>query len=161
MPLPSHRLDLLIVPVQPGPAPAKVQGAFDALVAAGILTSQGLPGSRADALIAGGSARVRVDVPGGGHLYGNQAGGFRAQCEQCQATVVQQVVAAVQLQQPFVRCDACGLSQHLNEVRYRPPAAWADACLWVHDAADARLGTLGLDLLGETLGQSRIVFRRP
>jgi hypothetical protein len=166
VPLPSRRLDLLIVPLPPDRADAldAARALFDAWVAAGAIAADGEPGARAEALIEGGFGRARVDHPPGPALYGNRVGGFRATCPACGENVVPALNAAVAAWRaggaPALECGACGRISPLEAVHTAPPAAPGRAALVLADASAAALSDEALAAVAEVIGAHRVVAAR-
>lgn len=167
MPRPTHVLDVVLAPADPdlSPEPATLEALWDALVGAAYVTADGAPGGAADALVAGGFARARLDRPGGVTLYANQQGGFRVTCPHTGASVVpgfQQAMTAWRVGGPrALTCPACGEVHPLEALGYAPPAAFGRVALVLADAADAAPTPEGLALVTRHLGPVRVVGRRP
>lgn len=129
MPLPTHRLNLLLVPRDPdrAPAGASVATMLAALRQRGVLDASDRPGTRADALMEGAFALLRADFPPAPVLYGNRQGGFSAACPTCGASVVGQLGAALrawrQGEGRAFACPRCAGACALETLRYGPPAA--------------------------------------
>lgn len=160
MPLPSHRLDLQLV-VRGASAGATARAGFADLVARGVLDADGWAGPQSGWLVEGGFARVVADVHEEPRLWANQQGGFQARCSACGTGVVRPLQLAIREGGGPVVCATCGVSQAIDEVDFRPPAAWGLAALVVTDAESATLTAEGRDWADGALGSWVRVWRRP
>ncbi len=156
---PSHHLDLCLVPADPNrKAPDRVD-LFDRFAAAGFTNPDGSAGPACDALVQGGFARVRLDVPGAMALYSNGQGGFRVFCPRCATNLT--AVWSGQPRDPGgeVICG-CGATSRLDALDYRPPAAYGRWAVVIADAADGQITDAGGETVRSFLGEVRVIGRR-
>lgn len=158
MRLPSHRLDLLVVP-QPGEEGdvARLGALLGELRDRGVVDG-GAPGPEAGWLVEGGFRFVRVDDPGQVTLYANQQGGFRVACPACSANLVPLFGAA--RRDGHLTCPRCGVRSQVRELAFAPPAAFGRAALLVADAESSDLTPASRALCEERLGPLRVIGRR-
>ncbi|MGK0344835.1 MAG: hypothetical protein ACI855_000899 [Myxococcota bacterium] len=163
LPRPSSRLDLMLVPPMEG-AVTVARALFAQSVEAGICLDSGAPGPAANTWIAGGFARIRVDVPLTPTLYANQQGGFRVFCPSCTDNVVPvfaPVLAAFRVSGVArLTCPHCTVSTPIAELTFTPSAAVGQAALVIADAADGQLQDGVLQDLEERFGPVAIVAAR-
>lgn len=162
MPLASHRLDLLLVPVEP-----EEQRDIAPLAALG--EAQGwwtgtAPGPHANRLGVGLFAAVRGEVSQKPRLYANGLGGFRVQCGACDAPAARALGRSMALGRglgvPEVRCDACGVRASAAALTYAPPAAFACAAWTLVDVASAHLDPEASARITHAWGAWRLIARR-
>lgn len=160
--LPSHRLDLAIVPNKADASAARPGLAH--LVHAGFTTADGRSGERAAELVDGGFVTVRLDFPGRRTLYANSVGGFRVCCPRSGDSIVPAFHAAMARfrvePDTALECPACGEAHDLNALDFQPPAAFGSwACLLV-DAGSFALTPQGLAAVRAIWGDVRVIPRR-
>lgn len=163
--LPSHRLDLCIVPEDPESYPRDAMAALIAHWAVrGIVNSAGWAESNANALVEGGFRRLRIDDPGRVVLYANQMGGFRVACPKREGNIVaafrRALVASRKGEPRLLDCPACGNSHPLEALDYAPAAAFGRVCLVVSDVNDAHLTAEAVAEVSDRLGGWTLVRRR-
>lgn len=158
MPLPGHRLDLILVAHGAG-GPARATAAWQALREGGVVRPDGSAGDRAGSVVDGGFARARLDVRDEDRLWSNQAGGFRATCPACGANVVPDLAPAIRERRP-VRCG-CGVASAIDAVHYAPPAAWGRAAIVLSDVGASELSAEGTAWADRRLAPWSRVWRRP
>lgn len=159
----SHRLDLVVVAGDPADRPLSVESTLGALRDVGVIVGAGEPGPRAEALVAGGFVRVRVDDPGRTVLYANGQGGFVVRCPR--GTVVTHAwtsaYAAWKTGGPMeVRCPACGEVHPFGGLDYAPPATYGRFAVVIADAADGELAPAGASLFRGLFGTFSVIGRR-
>lgn len=159
MPLPSHRLDLAIVPGGDRLDRAAVDGLVADLVGGGVFSDDGLPGPHATDLVSGGFVRWRVDDPGRVVLYANQQGGFGVRCPACGANVVPAFNAAWPGGSALT-CGTCATTTALPALDFRPPAAFGPGALVLADVGAASLTVQGHARVAAALGSLRVIGRR-
>jgi hypothetical protein len=129
-----------------------------------VCLDSGAPGPAANTWIAGGFARIRVDVPLTPTLYANQQGGFRVFCPSCTDNVVPvfaPVLAAFRVSGVArLTCPHCTVSTPIAELTFTPSAAVGQAALVIADAADGQLQDGVLQDLEERFGPVAIVAAR-
>lgn len=160
MPRTRRRLDLLWVPVQVEQAVDRP--AFDDLAARwralGWLDRG--PGSPA-----GGFARLWLDDPGRVALYANQLGGFQVRCPESGGPVVAGFNAAMKSWRAggprTMDCPVCPATHRLEQLDFRPAAAFASGAVVLSDAARTTLRPSVLEELAAITGAGRVVLRRP
>jgi hypothetical protein len=163
--LPSHRLDLYIVPKDPESNPREaVAGLLDHWMAQRIVDSAGLAESNASALVPGGFRRVRVDDPGRVVLYANQMGGFRVACAEEPGNIVAAFRSALSAWRGggprSLDCPACGAIHPLEALAYAPPAAFGRVSVVVADVEDADLTPEATSAVSAHLGEWTLIRRR-
>lgn len=137
MPRPTHRLDLLLVPVD---LPIeRGEAVLQSLVSSGVVDAEGRPGVAAASLGLGGFARVRLDRPERPTLYANRLGGFRVRCPIDGGFVVADFARAVSAWRAggpaTLSCPACGGVHPFDALGFEPPAAFGPWALEVADVA--------------------------
>lgn len=151
MPFARRRLDLLLVPTDPDRL--LDPGLAQALEDRGLLSMAGLPRC----------AGIRVDLPGGPMLYGNQAGGVRVRCpvtsEPAASAVSEGVTSWRKGGTPDVDCP-CGRRHALSEMGYEPPAAPGRSALVFVDVDAYLLEAPARTVLDEVLGPTTLIPRR-
>lgn len=161
MPHPSRRLDLQLVPLG-ADASSRVQRAFDDLIAREVIGADGWAGPRAAWLVERRFVRVRSDLGEAPRLWANQQGGFRATCPGCGESVIRQLhrVVSGRASEP-IACERCGRHSAIDEVDFRPSAAWGPSALVLHDVGTAGLSAEGRTWADDVLGAHKPVLRRP
>lgn len=149
VPRPSSRLDLAVVPSRER-AVTQCRLLLAHWTASGVCDERGAPGLRAESVVHGGFARIRLDLPLGPVLYANQQGGFRVACPSCQTSVVPNFASALrrvrQGHDTPLSCGHCGIATRVDDLVYSPPAAVGEAALVI---ADAGHGTLTDEALAD------------
>lgn len=161
MPRASHRVDLLLVPVDPQRIPcaeafAEVeQGWRDA----GLLEAKNGSG-----LVLGGFRRLWLDLPDRLWLYANHQGGYYVRCPQTGGNLAHSFSAAVQDWRRGGRfaldCPHCGQSHALDAVTLAPPGAFAKGAVIFSDVGSVDLADGVIEVLLPVLGESREIVRR-
>ncbi len=165
MAVPTHRIDLLVVPAVPDEHPIKRFDAAQSVLTARLVTAaRGAPGDCAGLWIRGGFSRWRLDDPGRVTLYANRQGGFRVRCPVQGASVVPAFSKAVTAWRAGgareMRCSGCGSRHPLEALDFAPPAAFARLALVFSNAEDGALTDQGARWCAELLGPHRVVVRR-
>ena len=165
MPLTRHRLDIVLVPHRSN-VPLD-RDAWRALHRAwddrGWVNGDG-PGTEVDRILVGGFKRISMDQPGRLHLYANHQGGYRVHCGVCQnliTSVFSSALTSTRSGGPHnLRCPYCDANQALEDLDFRPLAAFA---LWGLVIADVESLQLEQDAMVEAekfLGELRVILRR-
>ena len=161
-PRPGHRLDLYVVPEGRRPLPEHAE--LVARLAEVELGPGRVPAEAAERVVEGGFSSVRVDRPGGVHLYANGQGGFRVSCPASGDSIVPAFSKALsawrQGGERALICPSCGDEHALEAVDFRPAAAFGSGALVLADVQDARLRPEGHALLEEILGPFTVVGTR-
>lgn len=157
MPVPTHRLDLVVVPTPP-------DRWVDLAPLLARWSDRGLLTDGAAELVPGGVARVRVDRPDGVVLYANRQGGFRVGCPRCAANLVPAFSAAMRSWRAggprACACPACRVDLPLESLEFAPAAAFGRTAMVFHDVAAPTLTDAARADLDEAVGTWRIVLRR-
>ena len=162
MPHASHRIDLLVLPVDPEqPLP---EGPMARLLSEWGVDDRGRV-DNPEVLLEGGCRRVWIDRPGRVWLYGNQRGGFRVQCPETGHNIAQEFGAAHRAWKGggprSMRCPSCGGVHALERVEFVPPAAFATWALVFSDAGSSTLSAAALAQIDGMLGPTQCIIRRP
>ena len=163
--LPTHRLDLHFVPGDPDAYPI-LQAAelLEVLRAREVIDGSGYPLRGADWLVPGGFKRLRIDDPGRVVLYSNQIGGFRVACPVAPENVVAAFRAALIAWRSGgprqLACPACGQEHALEDLEYRPAAAFGRLSIAIADVEDANPTPEASEFIAGALGPVRLVRRR-
>jgi len=161
-PRPGHHLDLYLVP-------RALEALPDAPAVQQILGDLGLadgphPGPRAQQLVPGGFARVRIDRPAGVTLYANGQGGFRVRCPDTDDNVVpsfQRALMAWRQGGPRqLTCPACGRDHALEDLSYAPAAAYGRGAVVLASVQSAQPLPDGLAALEHALGPLHVIGAR-
>ena len=162
MPHASQRLDLLVVaatPEQRVDAPA-VRALFDEWC----LDEHGRTPNNMT-IVEGGCARVWLDEPGRTILYANQSGGFRVFCPFCRANISSAFgVAHLAWKREGLRqfvCSHCTRSVQLEDAELKPPGAFSAWAIVFSDVETADLTVSAKRALRRSIGEYRVVLRRP
>jgi hypothetical protein len=160
-----HRLDLLLLPT--APERALDDRAWSSLVhdwSAQEIVRDESPGLRASELITGGFQRLWLDQPGGLHLFANHQGGYRVHCRNCQALVTGAFVPAVARWRAGgareLECPVCGYVASLEELVYRPDAAYATWAVVLSSVTSLEIEPERWLEINRALGPLRSIFRR-
>ncbi|MCB9759021.1 MAG: hypothetical protein H6739_04210 [Alphaproteobacteria bacterium] len=166
---PTHRLNLYVVPDDPE-REVSVQAEQDGLAALarlGVTAGRGRPGPRAETLIQGGFALLRVDRPRGPAVYGNRQGGFHVRCPTCNMPLARPFSGAVRRWKAGsarqMICPGCGHVHDLARLEFAPPAALGLFALELRDVESPDLTPSGE--VGEALerlleGPFRVIASR-
>jgi hypothetical protein len=137
---------------------------FAHCVDTGVCLESGTPGPSANIWVAGGFARIRVDIPLVPTLYANQQGGFRVSCPSCSENVVPvfaPVLASLRATGAArLTCPRCAVSTPIAELHFAPKAAVGRAALVLADVADGQLQDGVVADLQERFGPVAIVAAR-
>lgn len=164
----SHRLDLLLVPVDPRRDVDDGRALLEDLVADGTIARDGAAGPRAGTWCPGGFARVILDrppvAPDGLAFHGNLQGGFRASCPSTGRPIAPAFAGALARWRAggerTVACPACSATHALEELEYAPPAAFGPWAVVTADAGAAALAPEGLARAERWIGRFALVLRR-
>ena len=164
MPRPTHRLSLYLVPDDPDREVdvPRLEAALDALRGEGVLAGFG-PGPRAEALVAGGFRRLRVDRPAQAVLYGNRQGGFYASCPACGAHLAAILGPVLRSWRHGGRREVrgtCGVDSDLARLAYAPPAAIGRFALELRDVGAPELTSEGKPWVEAGIGSFVVVGSR-
>lgn len=163
---PNHRVDLALVPADPDAPPARTSFTrlLESLREREVIGGDGLASGAAGWLVAGGFRSARLDEPGSLTLYANQQGGFRVQCPACGQNAAPAFRDAVALWrgggERALRCGHCDRRTALEDLDFRPPAAFGLRALLLVDVETAALTPAGLALVHDHLGPVRVIARR-
>lgn len=146
---PSHRLNLYLVPAK-APDEERLDAGLAELSRLGVVSGM-KPGPRAEDLVDGGFAMLRVDRPGRIVVYGNRQGGYRVRCPGCGANQVPAFSAALPTLSR-VRCEACEREHPIRGLRYEPPVAFGALCVELRDVGAPELKPWGHELMRSALG---------
>ncbi|MGC6494079.1 MAG: hypothetical protein ACON5B_14680 [Myxococcota bacterium] len=165
MPLPTHRLDVLVVAPHPDdPWTAALDRLFALGTSAGWWTEDGKGTPRSSEVVQGGVTRVARGHAHERRLLANAIGGFRVACPACGGSVAHQLhrsVADWRSGGSFeLTCGRCGSSTSLDALTYRPHAAWASGWFELRDVGHHRLDAKALVRIEEAVGPFRTVLRR-
>ena len=154
MPHASHRLDLVLLPVDPEAEPDRPAFADFANRWSG----------RLEQAIVGGARGLRLDDPGRVSLYANQQGGFRVRCPRSGENLASAFSAAVERWRSgaprAMCCPACGEEHALEEITLIPPGGFARFAVVFVDAATLNLEPEPRAELESALGPLREIARR-
>ena len=161
MPHASHRLDLLVVPINP-------HEPLDEGVTARLFDEWGLDGGgrceNMERFIEGGCNRIWMDRPGRLWLYGNQLGGFRVRCPDTNTLISSEFGRAHRAwkagAERVLACP-CGSDHGLDACIFSPPAAFATWAVVFSDIGGTALTPLGESSLHAAVGPYRVLTRRP
>jgi len=159
---PSHRLNLYLVPAEPERLPddGALEAGLEQLREVGMLEGMH-PGARAEALVIGGFALLRVDRPSQPTLYGNRQGGYRVRCPGCGTSIIFPALAALQSWRGggdrSVVCPDCGVASALEALDYAPFAAPGRFALELRDVGGPSVGPSAIPLLEVALGGPFVV----
>ena len=162
MPHASHRMDLLVVAARP-------EQTMDIARVRKLLHSWGVDDrgrlSDASVLIAGGCARIWIDVPGRVTLYANQTGGFRASCHACNenlaSTFGRAHLAWKRGGERSLLCPGCGKVIPLEAVNLNPVGAFSSWAIVFSGAGGTELGAVAQETIRGAVGEYQVVLRRP
>lgn len=161
-PRPGHHLDLYLIPDAERPLPPG-EGLWNQLEADGIRIGR-LAGPKAQMLVRGGFAGVRLDDPGRARLYANGQGGFRVSCPDQQGNVVPAFQSALTAWRGGaarrLACPSCGRGHDLADLRFSPPAVFGLGAVVLIDVAHHRLTDGGLRWAQDLLGPVHVVGSR-
>lgn len=145
-------------------AVTSVRALFDYAVSRSVCLPSGEPGPSADTWVAGGFARIRVDVPLAPTLYANQQGGFRVTCPHCAQNVVPMFANVLAVFRATgdadMVCPHCGETTPISQLHYAPPAAVGRAALAIGDAGSGTLRDGIVSDLQERFGPVTVVAAR-
>ena len=162
MPHASHRIDLLVLPIDPEQSLPEAQ--IGRLLADWGVDDRGQM-IQSTILLEGGCKRVWVDRPGRVWLYGNQSGGFRVQCPETGQNIAREFGVAHRAWKGggprSMQCPSCGEVHPLERVDFVPPAAFASWALVFSDAGSSTLSAAVLTQIDRALGPTRCIIRRP
>ena len=162
MPHASHRIDLLVLPVDPD-QPIN-EGAVAGLFEVWGLDERGRCRAM-DQLIEGGCGRIWIDRPSRVWLYGNQSGGFRVHCPVTKENIAGPFGVAHRTWKNggsrTMQCPSCGDVHRLEDVIFRPPAAFARWALVFSNAASVVLPPSTSAQINAALGETQYIIRRP
>ena len=163
--LPSHRLDLNLVPSDPDSRPIERAGVLlERLQALGITDASGWAGVHASTLVPGGFRRIRIDDPGQVVLYANQIGGFRVACPDAGVSLVPEFRKALSAWRSggvrALPCPACGSVHPLESLAYAPNATFGRMAVVISEVEDASLAVDAAAWVSEALGEWVLVRRR-
>lgn len=151
------------MPSDPERSPPTWKALSADLLRNGVIDEDGAPGPRADDLVEGGFARVRLDLPGRRTLYANGQGGFRVRCPAGGVVTAAWSRAASAWREggpAVLACPACGADHAFEALDYAPPAAYGPFAVVIADAATSAVARLGGDLLRGHLGPFSVIGRR-
>lgn len=165
MPLPRHRLDLVIAVAPPDRALAP-SAVCELGVARGWWRADGQAGTHAAALVVGGFAALRAETTALPRFVANRLGGFRVTCPDAGgsvAHVLHRAMAAWRAGGPRVLapCPVCGGEHTLEELAYAPSAAFARTTWTLVDAQSAALSEDARAALAGVAGDLRVIAVRP
>jgi len=163
--LPSHRLDLNLVPADPATCPRdRAADLLKMFHTRGVTDKAGWASSGAGWLVQGGFRRIRLDDPGRLVLYSNQIGGFRVGCPHQEGAVVgafREALIAWRAGGPrALVCPACGESHALEDLAYAPAASFGQLAVVISEVEDADITSEAAARVTEVLGPWRLVRRR-
>ena len=162
MPHASHRIDLLVLPVDPN-QPLDESAVAELLSIWGV-DDRGRPGDP-EQLMSGGCKRVWVDRPQRMWLYGNQSGGFHVRCPETGESIARDFGVAHRAWKTggprAMVCPSCGSTHPLEYVQFVPPAAFARWAVVFSDASSAVLSPDTVGHIEDALGRTRCIIRRP
>ncbi len=154
---PTHRLNLYLVPEQE-PSELRLKEGLSRLEAWGVLDGA-RPGPRAEELVAGGFAMLRVDRPGRTIVYGNRQGGYRVRCPGCEHNLVPEFNRALATLS-LVSCPGCAKAHRLRDLHFAPPVAFGRCALELRRVGAPELRPAGAALLREALGDFATIGSR-
>ena len=162
---PSHRLDIIITPLDPEARPLQAfRDLVDQLAREGVVAPDGTPGPAAEHWMPGGFARLRLDLPDQLTLYANRQGGFRAYCPERDVLVTAAFAQALGTARRggdyVMQCPACSQVHALSDVTGRPPFALARCALITADVVAPSLPPSTLHRLTTAVGPTRRVLSR-
>ena len=167
MPLPRHQLDIIICPahceqVLSGQGGRRLLQKWQSH---GWIDADGkCVLSHKNAMIQGGFARLFLDQPEGMRFYGNHQGGYYVQCPTNSSNIVPSFVTAMkqwrQNQHRSLHCPSCEQSHDLNDLYFRPPAAFAMGALVIQNVDSTEICPTVLNDLQLWLGDFKLVLKR-
>ena len=153
MPRASHRLDIVLVPINPDQE-------VDVNALRGLVAQWR---GRGD-LVSGGQDAIRVDIPRRVALYGNQQGGFAVRCPSSAENIVPAFNRAVTTWRAggsrSLRCPSCGDTHPLESLEFAPPAAFAMGAIVLAGVATAAISGVARAEAEAVLGPLRVILRR-
>ena len=165
MPYPTHRIDLVVLSVEPEfcipeTALRDLQRTWEA---AGLVVGD-RAGDDASGLVADGFARLWLDQPARMMLYANQQGGFRVTCPGNGENIAAEFGAALVRWRAgaprSVRCPACGEVHPLEGCVLAPPGAFASSAIVFSDVGGVTLTRRARADLKAAIGAFVVVVRR-
>lgn len=121
-------------------------------------------GKGADYFVRGGFQRFQVIQHERPVLVANHQGGYRVYCSKCGALVTSTFVGAIRVYRQGgerrLKCFKCGMDQDLNELEFRPPAAFTTFELQCHNVQDVVLTPAGHAFFEDWFDGFQIVLRR-
>jgi hypothetical protein len=165
VPNPTHRIDLLVVPVEPEcsleeAALVRLRRLWEV---DGLLAGESA-GDESSDLVAGGFSRLWLDRPGCMVLYANQQGGFRVTCPDNGKNIAPGFGAALGAWRDggerSMECPACGKVHALDICVLAPPGAFGRSAIVFGDAGGVDLSDRARTDLLHHIGDFRVVIRR-
>ncbi|MEO0605826.1 MAG: hypothetical protein AAF211_30620 [Myxococcota bacterium] len=162
---PSHRLDVLAVPLGADHAPVEaLRQLLAELREDGVIDVRGGPGPASRRWMPEGFRGLRLDMPERITLYGNRQGGFRVYCpvenEPITAAFSYAYSEARRQARPdleTLNCPVCGGVHALGELPGRPPFHFARLALQTIDAEALRPAPAMVERLERIFGGVRWV----
>jgi hypothetical protein len=146
------------------PTSASFARLMAALRVRGVIDDDNRAGASAAWLVSGGFQAARVDEPGRIALYANQQGGFRVRCPACGVNAVPAFNVALRQWRAggprTLTCDRCAEPSPLEDLDFRPPAAFGVRALILADVEAIRLTGPGLEFVHTHLGPVHLIARR-
>lgn len=163
MPIPSSRIDLVVVPRLEDDADGG-----DRVWSLGLDRQWWGADGRAAAcgadVVVGGFVRAWVETWARPYWYANQQGGVRARCPACGRPVARELARVLARHRVGgdrdLACEACGWRGDVTEVDVQPPAALASAALVLADVQDIVLSASASAALSGVWPDLRTVLRR-
>ena len=165
MPKVSHRIDLVVVSVEPEllVLESVVSGLQQRWEDNRLLLGDQI-GDDPNGLISGGFKRLWLDQPGRMMLYANQQGGFRVSCPQKGGNIAKAFETALRAWRKSgprsLVCPVCHAEHPLEACTLSPPGVFGSSAIVFSDVGGVQLtGRARADLL-EAIGPFHVVLRR-